>query len=520
MKISPWRTLSIGALISLTVLSPALAVDDGSSKNDSYNASIAERNSQTSEINSDSPVTHAQAGLGSSGPGFNCETSPWNAQSTNRVWNAQAGLYQDGNTRLNSNNILAIGDSQLWGASASNEGSWVYRGIKQAGYNPVLYRCGGIGVTAWRPGYSGSYYGGITNNEWDLPIGSPRAIYIQGSGNDTYSVADREVAVRSLRPLVDKLHQLYPGIQIILTGPIGTANGQVNRYDLNEKLSRAASDLGLTFISYEKWISDYEVENHLQKDGLHFQDQYQGDLAPYAANSIRAALSGMTLRGGIQTYISNNRGSARFGVPTSNETGSVDGGVWQSFSKNSTAYWSPFSDAHSVWFGGAIGADFKSHDYERGSGYPTEDESTYAYGARQVFEKANGEQTRFYWASNTGSHRMNGRGAIFSKWVAAGHANTLGFPVTDEIATGNGGVVQYFRNRYGAESAIYWSPTTGAHIMNSKGAIYSHYMRTGGNTKYGFPITDEYTDATGNAHVKFSKGYDIWWSPKTGLHVN
>lgn len=518
MKISPWRTLSIGALMFITALSPALAVDGGSPKADSYNASPAERNSQTSEI-SGGPVAHAQAGLGSSGPGFNCETSPWNAWSTNRVWNAQAGLYQDGNTRLNNSNILAIGDSQVWGASATNAGSWVYRGIKQAGYNPVLYRCGGIGVTAWRPGYSGSYYGGVLKNEWDLPVGSPRAIYIQGSGNDTYSAADREATAKNMRPIVDKLRQLYPGVQIILTGPVGTANGQVNRYDLNEKLSRVASDLGLTFISYEKWISDYGVVNHLY-DGLHFYDQYQGDLAPYAADSLRAALGGMTLRGGIQTYISNNQGSAHFGVPTSNEMGSVEGGVWQSFSKNRSVFWSPFSGTHSVWFGGAIGADFRSHDSERGVGYPIEDETTYAYGFRQVFEKANGQQTRFYWSPNTGSYRMNGRGAIFAKWVDAGHANTLGFPVTDEIATGNGGVVQYFRSQSGAESGIYWSPTTGAHVMNAKGAIYFHYFRTGGNAKYGFPTTDEYVDSSGVYHVKFSNGYDIWWSPRTGIHVN
>ncbi|MDT0189640.1 GDSL-type esterase/lipase family protein [Rothia terrae] len=453
------------------------------------------------------------AAVGSPNPGFNCEATPWDSHSNKRVWNGAAGLYQDGNTVMNASNILVVGDSQVWNQS------WATRGIQQAGYNPIEYRCGGVGFVSWRPNYSGSYYGGIVKNEWDLPLGKPRAIYIQGSGNDSYNETDRVEAVQRAKESIDKLRVLYPGVQIILTGPLGSdVSWQAHRKNFNEKLSAVAREKNVTFMSYQNWVTDYGYRWALQDD-VHFQDRYQGLLAAPARNSFNAALAGFTLKGGVQSYVSNTGGSAYFGVPTSNETASVDGGVWQSFSNAKTVYWSPFGGTHSVKLGGeAIGNSFRAAGYERGVGYPIEDETAYYYGVRQVFQKANGEQTRFYWSANTGSHAMNGNGAIFNKWVQAGHAPTLGFPATDEISR-EGGALQYFRASNGRETGIYWSPATGAHTMNSKGAIYNHFARTGYIGKYGFPTTDEYTDANGVTHVKFSGGADITWTARGGVVV-
>ena len=398
-------------------------------------------------------------------------------------------------------------------------GSWVLRGIKQTGLTPITYRCGGIGFGKWRPNVSSDYYGGVVSNEWDLPMGKPRAIYIQGSGNDS-NEADRQRAISRARETINKLRLIYPDTQIILTGLISNEkdSNHGSRDDLSEKYSALAREMNVTFVPYQHWVSDYGVGYALY-DSLHFHDYYQHLLATPVRNSLNAALAGFTLKGGVQSYVSNNGGAAYFGVPTSNETASVDGGVWQSFSNAKTVYWSPFGGTHSVKLGGeAIGNSFRTAGYERGVGYPIEDETAYYYGARQVFQKANGEQTRFYWSANTGSHAMNGNGAIFNKWVQAGHAPTLGFPATDEISR-EGGALQYFRASNGRETGIYWSPATGAHTMNSKGAIYNHFARTGYIGKYGFPTTDEYTDANGVTHVKFSGGADITWTARGGVVV-
>ena len=453
------------------------------------------------------------AAVGSSATGFNCEVSPMNGRSSQRVFNRVAGVYQDGTTSLGAQDILLLGDSQVW------DQSWVARGVRQAGYNPVLYRCGGIGITNSRPGFSGSYYNGVVGNEWDLPVGKPRAVYIQGSGNDSGSEQSRQDAIAKLGPTVAKLRQLYPGVQIIVTGPVGSdVSWQGHRWDMNAKLSAFAARNGLTFISYEKWVTDYGVRWGLADD-VHFRDENQGLLAAPMTESLRAALAGFTLLGGVEGYVTNGGGSARFGVPLSNETVSVDGGVWQRFSKNYSVYWSPFSGTRSVWFSGAIGQKFASLGYERGVGYPVEDESSYAYGARQSFVRASGRQARIYWSPQTGAHAMVGGGAIFGKWVGAGHATTVGFPTTDEQVLPCGGVVQYFKNARGGSTAIFWSPTSGAHSMVSGGAIYYKYLNSGYTSVYGYPVTDEYRDAAGVVHVKFSKGYDIQWTESGGVKV-
>lgn len=166
-------------------------------------------------------------------------------------------------------------------------------------------------------------------------------------------------------------------------------------------------------------------------------------------------------------------------------------------------------------FNGAIGGKYQSAGYERGYGYPVEEETPFAYGMRQVFEGPNGP-TRIYWSPNTGAHAMKGNGAIFQKWVNMGHANTLGFPVTDEIATGNG-VVQYFRTRSGKEYGIYWSAATGTHVVVSNGALYAYWRDHGYVNTMGFPVTDEALQADGRVHLRFSSGVELTWSAYEGV---
>lgn len=508
------------------------------------------------------------------------------------VLDTNSGLIMRADQHIGAGDILTIGDSQVW------RDSWVGKGIKDAGYTPWFYRCGGTGMVASRPDtgcrkdyadgtytYSNgtptpisgdiNYFKGVVENRWLLPDGAPRAIYIQGSGNDA-GKSFAEVSSNA-RQIVQKLRKAYPGTQIILTDPLSqNIPDHAARAALAENLRKFAQEENLTFISYKYWVSDYQVQGGLE-DALHFADKNQYLLAPHMRDSLQAALRGFTLKGGVGQFHADNLGTSRFGVPVSNEIALQDGGVYQAFSNRYSIYWTPRESAHSVKFSRALGQAYKNAGYERTSGYPymeetsipggamqkfrdangqvsafywspafgaykvweggaigsrftrdggtatygfpTENETAFENGTRQVFN-LDGKETRMYWAPNTGAHVMNGNGSIFKKWVSLGHAPNMGFPVTEEISAGNGGAVQYTRTADNREFGFFWSASTGTHVMNSKGALYYHFINNGYTSTFGYPVEDEHVETDGRIHVKFSKGQELTWSASEGVRVH
>ena len=522
------------------------------------------------------------------------------------VFDTNSQLIMRADQHIDSQDILTIGDSQV-----SIE-SWVGQGIAQAGYTPWFFRCGGTGFVEkrldenckftqpdGRETYSDgsekpfagniNYTEGVVNNRWFLPDGAPKAIYIQGSGNDRHYNFDEVTA--NAHATIQTLKKIYPNTQIILTDTISadtstlssaeaekfTANSNyLRRGPLSDRLRKLAQDDGITFISYKWWITDYGVQNKLA-DSLHFKDAEQYRLAPYVRDSLLAALQGYTLQGGVGEYYSNTGGTARYGVPTSNEISLGNGAVYQSFSKGYSIYWSPNTGAHAVKFSGSIGQAFRSTGYEHTSGFPYMDETAISGGSMQKFRNAAGQVsafywspsygtyrvweggaigakftrdggtgiygfpvegetsvapngarqsfilnekvTRMYWSPQTGVHTMNGRGAIFAHWVASGDGAGLGFPVTEEISAGNGGSVQFTRTQDGREFGIYWSSRSGAHHLNSKGALYNYYLSHGYTSTFGFPVEDEYVGTDGRIHLKFSSGQELTWSAWEGARV-
>lgn len=327
-------------------------------------------------------------------------------------------------------------------------------------------------------------------------------------------------------------------------------------------------------------ITVEQIRNILASTGYNVDGYKQVDTAAAvkaAAALAPAPVSAYTLKGAIGDYYKSHGGITKFGSPTTNEFAGVNGGAIQAFAKNYSIYWTPRTGAYSVNFAGSIGSRYRDGGYERGLGYPAFDEvnipggamqkfapasgpmnalywtpqtgrthlvaergaigsrftrdggtGTYGFpvedevsigsnGARQVFRYGT-KHNRFYWAPNTGSYVVKGNGAIMGLWESRGGVNTDGFPVTDEIPTANG-VVQYFRNANWAETGIWWSPTTGAHAMNSKGAIYNYWWKNGYVSKFGFPVTDETTHADGSATVKFSNGSTLRWTANGGVRV-
>lgn len=118
----------------------------------------------------------------------------------------------------------------------------------------------------------------------------------------------------------------------------------------------------------------------------------------------------------------------------------------------------------------------------------------------------------------TGGKWLAENGKIQLKWQELGGEAVLGLPVHDEVERGEGALA-YFANERGEETGIYWSAETGAHAMNSKGAIYFQYLRGGYMNEFGFPTTDEYTDVDGVTRVHFSKGQTINWTEEKGVWV-
>ena len=284
-------------------------------------------------------------------------------------------------------------------------------------------------------------------------------------------------------------------------------------------------------------------------------------------------VNGFTLFGAIGDYYKSN--SSTLGAPTSNERVLTYGsGAVRDFKNSRSVYWSPNTGAKAMYWPGAIGERFSKGGFERGFGYPTTDEAGYAGGATQRFYNpvtkyssimvwssstgakslnsnggiyhkwmnsggANGygfpssdetaykggayvtfakggSRTNIYWSEGTGSRAINGRGDIYYTWMNKGGVDRLGFPVTDEMSKPGGGAVVYFK-KGSQETGAYWHPSTGTHILNSKGALYYAWVNAGHTGKLGYPVHDERTESDGKVHVRFTSGAHFTWTAKEGV---
>jgi endonuclease/exonuclease/phosphatase family metal-dependent hydrolase len=192
------------------------------------------------------------------------------------------------------------------------------------------------------------------------------------------------------------------------------------------------------------------------------------------------------------------------GAATSGEVyGLKDGGGYQSFERG-VIIWSPTTGAHiSV---GAIRGLWGTTGYEKGTlGYPTSDEILDGRGGvYQTYQRGT-----IVWSPNIGA--TISVGAIRSLWLATGGVNgRLGYPTSNEIADGRGGVYQTYQG-----GVVVWSPTTGAHI--SVGGIRYAWLGSGGvSGRLGYPTTDEIGGLRDGGVYQMYEGGAIVWSPTTG----
>jgi LGFP repeat len=129
-------------------------------------------------------------------------------------------------------------------------------------------------------------------------------------------------------------------------------------------------------------------------------------------------------------------------------------------------------------------------------------------GGYQCFERG-----CILWSPATGAHISVG--AIRGLWAATGFENgRLGYPTTDEVGgLKDGGVYQNYQG-----GAIIWSPATGAHI--SVGAIRTIWASTGFESgRLGYPTSDEYATGNDGSVAQNYQGGVIHWSP-SGYYIS
>ena len=206
------------------------------------------------------------------------------------------------------------------------------------------------------------------------------------------------------------------------------------------------------------------------------------------------------------TYAAWGGPAGRLGWPTTGDVCGLRGdGCFQQF-RGGSIYWSPVTGAHTV--GGAIAVTWGHTGWENGLlGYPLTSEIPIARGGR--FQRFQGGS--IYWSPTTGAHVVTG--AIRDTWGRAGwEIGLLGYPLTGEIPIARGGRFQRFQG-----GSIYWSPTTGAHVVT--GAIAGTWGSTGWENGYlGYPLTGEIPLARGGRFQQFQGGA-VYWTLGTGAHA-
>ncbi|MBW3575550.1 MAG: PKD domain-containing protein [Actinobacteria bacterium] len=123
------------------------------------------------------------------------------------------------------------------------------------------------------------------------------------------------------------------------------------------------------------------------------------------------------------------------------------------------------------------------------------------------------DRGRIYWTPTTGAHVLIG--AIRATFLRLGGHVTQGVPLNDERTTPDG-IGRYVHFSTGV--SIYWTPQTGAHAVG--GAIRQRWQALGWERgPMGYPTTDELPTPDGIVRFNhFSKGSSIYWTPWTGAH--
>lgn len=164
-----------------------------------------------------------------------------------------------------------------------------------------MFRCGGVGFVASRPGACPSYYQGVMESVWALPGGTPGVIYLDASGNDMYVDEDEAKATEQTQDrqtrVIQQLQRMYPSSKIVLGGVVSMSESAApdpqkahKRHTANEAAKVVAQQTGVLFMDTSDWLTLYLAEGDMA-DGLHLKDETQYKMAAPFAARIRELLA-------------------------------------------------------------------------------------------------------------------------------------------------------------------------------------------------------------------------------------
>ena len=208
----------------------------------------------------------------------------------------------------------------------------------------------------------------------------------------------------------------------------------------------------------------------------------------------------------LERYKTAEAEGRSLGWPTANEMkDAADGGAYQHFTGGSI-YFHPSTGAHRV--SGGIRNLWEGQGWERGQmGYPTGEETATAGGG--VYQTFQGGTA--YWHPRTGSYYVHD--AMLGAYGAAGYERgRYGYPLTNETPSANGGVFQRFQG-----GTAYWHPGSDSYFVHDAVlGTYAFYNWERG--ELGYPLTDETASANGGVFQRFQGG-TVYWSARTGSHA-
>ncbi len=203
-------------------------------------------------------------------------------------------------------------------------------------------------------------------------------------------------------------------------------------------------------------------------------------------------------------------GITKLGPPTSDTATTADGAQFNDFVNNGNVgsiYYTAATGAHTIY--GEIRKKWAALGYGQILGYPTNDEDGTPDGVGRFNHFVKGANVgSIYFTPQTGAHAIYGE--IRKKWAAYGYERGLGYPTNDEDGTPDG--VGRF-NHFSLGHSIYFTNATGAHVV--KGEIRKRWAALGWERSYlRYPTTDEYV-TNGVYRSDFQGGY-ITFTPATG----
>ncbi|WP_284740586.1 PQQ-dependent sugar dehydrogenase [Amycolatopsis sp. RTGN1] len=203
-------------------------------------------------------------------------------------------------------------------------------------------------------------------------------------------------------------------------------------------------------------------------------------------------------------------GLTKLGPPATDTATTTDGAQFNDFTNNGnlgSIYYTAATGAHTIY--GEIRKKWAALGYGQILGYPTNDEDGTPDGVGRFnhFIKGNNVGS-IYYTPTTGAHAIYGE--IRKKWAAYGYERGLGYPTNDEDGTPDG--IGRF-NHFSLGHSIYFTNATGAHVI--KGEIRKRWAALLWEKSYlRYPTTDEYV-TSGVYRSDFQGGY-ITYTPATG----